>query len=102
MSTKSYALCIYCGYKYLDDRNENGGRRTIFSPHLRESPEPWDCARVLDTEPRGCAVLLHRVAAILREGHESSLQKSKVVKGEVLKEDIYRLHMKVKQFIKKI
>lgn len=65
MSTNSYALRIYCDHKYFDDRKENGGRQTIFSLRLSESHETWNCAQVLDTQPRGSAVLLHSVAAIL-------------------------------------
>lgn len=61
----SYVLCIYYDYKYFDDRNENGGRQTIFSLHLSESHEIWNRAQVLDAKPRGSAVLLHSVAAIL-------------------------------------
>lgn len=44
MSTNSYGLCIYYDYKYLDDRNENGGKQTTFPVHLNESPETLDSA----------------------------------------------------------
>lgn len=65
MSTSSYALRIYYDHKYFDDRKENGGRQIIFSLRLNESHETWNCAQVLDTQPRGSAALLHSVAAIL-------------------------------------
>lgn len=44
ISTNSYASRIYCDYKYFDDRNENGGRQTLFFLRLSESHETWNCA----------------------------------------------------------
>lgn len=65
MSTNSYASWTQYDYMNFDDRNENGDRQTIFSLHLSENHETWNCAWVLDTQPRGSAVLLHSAAAIL-------------------------------------
>lgn len=64
-TSNEYKLHVSTAYKDFDDRNEDGGRQTIFSLHLSESHETWNCAWVLDTQPRDSAVLLHSVAAIL-------------------------------------